>query len=87
MAMERKRRLLAAALSLGAGCCAFATTLLAGAALALWLAGFALTIAAPLLVARARASTPAGRTARARGVPGIVGLGVIVGAVAGPPRR
>ncbi len=80
-------RYLAAACSFGAASCAFAATSLKGAALPLWLIGFAFTVAAALLAARAQAARPGTRNAWLLGVLGVIALGGILGAVEGALMR
>ena len=81
--MDNLPRYLAAVFSIGAGLCVFAASVFTGAALPLWLIGFALIVAALLLVARTQAASTATRATWMLAVLGIVVAGGIIGAIAG----
>ncbi len=81
--IEKHLRYLAAACSFAAASCVFAATVFKGAALPLWLVGFACAVAAVLLAAGAQAARPGTRNAWLLGALGVIALGGIIGFVAG----
>ena len=76
-------RYLAAACSFVAASCVFAAGIFKGAALPLWLVGFACAVAAALFAARAQAARPGLRNAWMLGTLGVIALGGIVGLIIG----